>query len=209
MANPVTGSVRWNVGIAIHLAVRERGLMHLRIRRQLTGSIDGVRLDRFRAGIVYEVGTQLAGVFLAEGWAEPAAEVGAVAAVCPAPSRTAALVLVVDDETRGRRFTTRLLTGKGYETEEAGDGREAIVCLCEHSPDLVLLDLYMPFMDGWQFRAEQQRLPDRRLADIPVLLVTGADVTIDHAATLRAVGLVQKPFYPERLLDAVRKALPS
>ena len=157
--------------------------MHLRIRRQLTGSIDGVRLDRFRAGIVYEVGTQLAGVFLAEGWAEPAAEVGAVAAVCPAPSRTAALVLVVDDETRGRRFTTRLLTGKGYETEEAGDGREAIVCLCEHSPDLVLLDLYMPFMDGW--------------------------LTIDHAATLKAVGLVQKPFYPERLLDAVRKALPS
>jgi len=64
-------------------------------------------------------------------------------------------------------------------------------------------------MDGWQFRAEQQRLPDRRLADIPVLLVTGADVTIDHAATLKAVGLVQKPFYPERLLDAVRKALPS
>ena len=183
MANPVTGSVRWNVGIAIHLAVRERGLMHLRIRRQLTGSIDGVRLDRFRAGIVYEVGTQLASVFLAEGWAEPAAEVGAVAAVCPAPSRTAALVLVVDDETRGRRFTTRLLTGKGYETEEAGDGREAIVCLCEHSPDLVLLDLYMPFMDGW--------------------------LTIDHAATLKAVGLVQKPFYPERLLDAVRKALPS
>ena len=87
--------MRWNVGITIHLAVREGG-MHLRIRRQLTGSIDGVRLDRFHAGVVYEVGTQLASVFLAEGWAEPAAEVGAVAAVCTAPSRTAALVLVVE-----------------------------------------------------------------------------------------------------------------
>jgi len=176
--------------------------MHLRIRRQLTGSIDGVPLDRFHAGVVYEVGTQLANVFLAEGWAEPIAEDGA-------PSRIAALVLVVDDESRVRRFTTRLLTGKGYEAVEAADGREAMVRLCEHSPDLVLLDLYMPFMNGWQFRAEQQRLPDKRLAAIPVLLVTGAGGAVDDAATLKAVGLVQKPFHSERLLDAVKKALPS
>jgi chemosensory pili system protein ChpA (sensor histidine kinase/response regulator) len=176
--------------------------MRLRIRRKLTGSIDGVPLDRFRAGGVYEVGTQLANVFLAEGWAEPVAEDGAA-------RRIAALVLVVDDETRVRRLTTRLLTGKGYEAVEAGDGREAIARLCEHSPDLVLLDLYMPFMDGWQFRAEQQRLPDRRLAAIPVLLLTGAGGAVDHAKTLKAVGLVRKPFYPERLLGAVKKALPS
>lgn len=183
--------------------------MHLRIRRQPVGSIDGVRLDRFRVGVVYEVGTQLGSVFLAEGWAEPVAEAGAVAAVCPASIRSPALVLVVDDETRVRRFTTRLLTGKGYEAVEAGDGREAMARLCEHSPDLVLLDLYMPFMDGWRFCAEQHRLPDRRLAAIPVLLLTGADKTVDHAATLHAVGLVHKPFNPERLLDAVKKALPS
>lgn len=176
--------------------------MHLRIRQRLTGSIDGVQLDRFRAGVVYEVGTQLANLFFAEGWAEPVAKDGA-------PSRNAALVLVVDDDTCVRRFTTRLLTGKGYATAEAGDGREAMARLCEHSPDLVLLDLYMPVMDGWQFRAEQQRLRDRQLAAIPVLLLSGADKAVDHVATLKAVGLVQKPFYPERLLDAVKKALPS
>jgi CheY-like chemotaxis protein len=180
----------------------EAGFMHLRIRRRLTGSIDGVQLDRFRAGVVYEVGTPLGNVFLAEGWAEPVDMDGA-------PSRKAALVLVVDDDTCVRRLTTRLLTGRGYAAAEAGDGQEAMVRLCDHSPDLVLLDLYMPFMDGWQFRAEQQRLRDRRLAAIPVLLLSGGDQAVDHVATLKAVGLVQKPFYPELLLDAVKKALPA
>jgi len=71
----------------------------------------------------------------------------------------------------------------------------------------VILDLNMPVMDGWQFRAEQQRLPDGHLATIPVLLVTGADDAPDHAVRLKAVGLVKKPFDPDQLLEAVQQAL--
>ena len=56
--------------------------MRLRICRQLHGSIDGVALDHFQIGLIYEIGTQVASVLLAEGWAEP---VGAADSVRPAP----------------------------------------------------------------------------------------------------------------------------
>jgi len=79
--------------------------------------------------------------------------------------------------------------------------------LCEHVPDLVLLDLNMPVMDGWEFRAEQQQLLNSQLASIPVVLVTAAPDARDHAATLKAVGVVEKPFAPKQLLEAVKLAL--
>jgi DNA-binding response OmpR family regulator len=85
--------------------------MRLRICRRLQGSIDGVALDHFQIGLIYEIGTQIASVLLAEGWAEP------------------------------------------------------------------------------------------------VLLLTGADGADRHAATLEAVGAIEKPVDPDRLLNAVRTAL--
>ena len=63
-------------------------------------------------------------------------------------------------------------------------------------------------MDGWQFRAEQQRLADERLAAIPVLLMTGEEDAADHAEKLQAVGLVKKPFEIAHFLQAVERALP-
>jgi CheY-like chemotaxis protein len=89
----------------------------------------------------------------------------------------------------------------------AQHGREALERLCERCPDLVLLDLNMPVMDGWQFRAEQRRLVEPRLVNVPVLILTGADGANQHASTLDAVGAVEKPFDPNRLLNAVRTAL--
>ena len=89
------------------------------------------------------------------------------------PNRLTALVLVVDDHTDLREFAARVLASSGYDVIEAFDGRDAISSLCRHAPDLVVLDLNMPGMDGWQFRAEQEALPDGHLAAIPVLLVTG------------------------------------
>jgi CheY-like chemotaxis protein len=180
--------------------------MRLRICRQPTGTIDGIALDQFRPGLVYDVGSQLASVFLAEGWGEPfAGEVDPQPA--RPPNRGAALVLVVDDHTDMRQLTARILACNGYEVIEALDGRDAILSLCQHAPDLVLLDLNMPVMDGREFCAEQQRLPDGHLAAIPVLLVTGVDGARDEAVKLKAVGLVKKPFDPAQLLKAVEKAL--
>jgi CheY-like chemotaxis protein len=182
--------------------------MRLRICRRLQGSIDGVALDRFQIGVIYEIGTQVASVLLAEGWAEPP---GAADSVRPAPRpppiRINAMVLVVDDEPDLRELVAELLLSHGYNVVLAQHGREALERLCEHCPDLVLLDLNMPVMDGWQFRAEQRRLLEPHLVNIPVLILTGAGGADQHAATLEAAGAIEKPFDPDRLLHAVRTAL--
>lgn len=165
--------------------------MRVRIRRRPRGTVDGIALDRYHAGLVYEVGTQLAALLLAEGWGEPAA-----------------LVLVVDDHDDLRQLAASVLKSNGYDVIEALDGQDAIASLCRHAPDLVLLDLNMPIMNGWEFRAAQQQLPDEDLAAIPVVVVTEADDPGDHAAALKAAGLVKKPFNPEQLLEAVERVLP-
>ena len=180
--------------------------MRLRICRQPAGTIDGIRLDQFRPGLVYDIGSQLANVFLSEGWAEPVAAQGEL--VRPPPHRIAALILVVDDQTDLRQLTADLLSCNGYDVVQASHGREAIAKLSEHSPDLVVLDLNMPIMDGWQFRAEQLRLPDGRLTAIPVLLLTGEDRPDDQIRTLKAVGFIKKPFDADELLAAIQTALP-
>jgi CheY-like chemotaxis protein len=117
------------------------------------------------------------------------------------------LVLVVDDDSEVRHLTAAVLSCHGYEVAEAQHGRDAINWLEHHAADLIVLDLNMPIMDGWQFRAEQQQLEDQRLATIPILLVTGADGAADHATTLQAAGLITKPFNPEHLLLATAAAL--
>jgi CheY-like chemotaxis protein len=179
--------------------------VRLRISRQPAGTIDGVRVDHFRPGRTYDIGTQLASVFLAEGWGEPVADNPHVP---PHPiHRVGALVLVVDDDTVLRRLTVDVLSCNGYEVLQARDGKEAIAQLCEHSPDLVVLDLNMPVMDGWQFRAEQLRLPDGHLTAIPVLVLTGEDGLDDHVGMLKAVALIKKPFDADELLNAIQMAL--
>jgi CheY-like chemotaxis protein len=179
--------------------------VRVRICRQPAGTIDGVRVDHFRPGLIYDIGIQPANVFLAEGWGEAVAD----RSESQRPlNRVAALVLVVDDEIDLRHLTTDLLLCHGYDVVQAGHGQEAIVQLREHSPDLVVLDLNMPVMDGWQFRAAQLRLSDGRLTAIPVLLLTGEDRPDDQVATLQAVGLIRKPFDPDELLNAIQAALP-
>src|SRR5438093_10220027 len=184
--------------------------MCIRICRRLQGSIDGVAIDHFQIGLIYEISTQVGSVLLAEGWAEP---VGAADRTLttprPRPKRASAMVLVVDDESDLRQLVAELLSGHGYDVVLAQHGREALERLCDHCPDLVLLDLNMPVMDGWQFRAEQRRLLEPDLVNIPVLILSGADSADQHAATLDAVGAIEKPFDPDRLLNAVRMALPA
>lgn len=180
--------------------------MRVRICRQPAGAIDGMSVEHFRPGLVYDVGSQLASVFLAEGWAEPADRHESRPTTQPS-DRVAAIVLVVDDDTDLRRMTADVLACNGYGVIEAQHGREGIARLVQDTPDLVVLDLNMPVMDGWEFCAEQRRLPDGRLASIPVVLVTGADGAAEHRVTLKAVGVVEKPFDPERLLAAITTAL--
>ena len=164
--------------------------MRLRICRPPTRKIDGFDVDTHCAGSICELGPQLANVFMAEGWAEPVAR-----------------VLLIDDDAELRALTISVLIRDGYDVVEARHGNEAIRMLAEYSPDVIVLDLEMPVMDGWQFRAEQQSLPDARLANIPVLLMTAVSSAEEQVAPLRAVGLIPKPFDPDRLLAAIRAAL--
>ncbi|WP_437761157.1 response regulator [Sorangium sp. So ce281] len=113
-------------------------------------------------------------------------------------------ILVVEDDLDIRSILTQLLAFEGYDVEEAADGAEALALLRRDGPPaLILLDLMMPIMDGWQLRAELQRDPE--LSSIPVVIVS-ADVRVEQEASrLRVAGLLKKPLQIEPLLELVHR----
>ena len=183
--------------------------MRLRILIQPIGTLDGMALDRFRVGGTYELGTQVAGVFLAEGWAEVIGDDETPGRVRPPPAlaHIRPLLLLVDDDAVMRQMTETLLTAHGYDVIAAVHGRDGIERLREQCPHLIVLDLDMPVMDGYQFRREQRYLADKTRAAVPVLLMTGENDAPSHADALQATGLIAKPFDPDDLLDAVSAAI--
>lgn len=107
-------------------------------------------------------------------------------------------VLIVDDEPDIREAVSELLSEEGYEVLGAADGDEALRKARACHPSLVLLDLMMPGMNGWEFRARQKGDPE--LATIPVVVVSA----LGRAAGVDAVAYLEKPFELEALLSAVR-----
>ena len=114
-------------------------------------------------------------------------------------------ILIVEDNDDTRRALAMLLNLEGYAVATAEDGLAGLRALLEQRPSLVLLDLTMPLMDGWEFRAEQRSLPDQSLAAIPVILLTALSDAGRHARELGAAGFIQKPVEFAALLDAVRR----
>jgi CheY-like chemotaxis protein len=107
-------------------------------------------------------------------------------------------ILVVEDDEDAREALVALLQMKGYHAVPAGNGREALDYLDQApAPDLIILDLWMPVMDGWQFRSEQTRNP--RLAHIPVIVVTA----LSDRADVDANEVIIKPVDVDRLLTSV------
>lgn len=185
--------------------------MRLRILTPPTDSIDGVSFEHLFVGDVYELSTEVACVFLVEQWAELVMEDEAIVVRSPTAAvlDVAPVVLVVDDDPYVRRLIETLLTAGGYHVILAADGKDAIQLLRHRCPDLIVLDLNMPVMDGWAFRTEQRDLPDQKRATVPVLLMTGEDNATAFADTLQAVGVIKKPFDPLALLDAISAAMHS
>lgn len=114
-------------------------------------------------------------------------------------------VLVVEDDLATREATALVLRGEGLEVEAVADGRAALERLRSGpQPDLVVLDLVMPAVDGWALREEM--LLDPWLAAIPVLVCSGAPDLPARAARLRAAAVLVKP-YELRDLAAQARAL--
>ena len=156
--------------------------------------VDGFDVREYRAGLVgetYEVDANLAQYLIAAGYAERTKE-GQKA------------VLVVDDDRDVRAMLNHVLAFAGFAVIEAANGRDALVALVKHRPALIILDLMMPGVDGAQFRQAQRRLQDHELANVPILVVSGADNAKQMAKTLGAAGIFEKPLDLDRILTVVQ-----
>jgi CheY-like chemotaxis protein len=113
-------------------------------------------------------------------------------------------ILIIEDDADIRDALMQILEFEGYQVAAANNGQEALEFL-HHSekPDLILLDLMMPIMDGWQFRAEQRRDPE--LSAIPVVIVSADGRVYQKATAIGAAGYLKKPVELEILLSTVER----
>jgi CheY-like chemotaxis protein len=112
------------------------------------------------------------------------------------------LVLIVDDDPDILQTLGLCLSTEGYRVLMAANGEEALEVLKSERPHVILLDLMMPVMDGWQFVAEM----DARGQRGPPLLILSADRAVQgHAGNLRASGHLAKPFDLDELLTKVQQ----
>src|SRR5687768_10295039 len=102
-------------------------------------------------------------------------------------------VLVIEDHADTRHMVQEYLQCQGIATVGAENGLAGLGALREHRPSLILLDLSMPVMDGWHFRAEQQRLAEAALAQVPVVVLSALNDCEEHARTLGALDVLPKP----------------
>jgi len=116
-------------------------------------------------------------------------------------------VLIADDEPTIRALVNAVLDGPGVRIVEAADGSEAVEMIRRYRPDLVLLDVVMPRMDG--FAVCQTMKAEESMARTPVLLLTALAQESDHERARRAGadGVVQKPFSPAVLRATVESIL--
>jgi CheY-like chemotaxis protein len=116
-------------------------------------------------------------------------------------------VLVVEDDLDIRDAVVEILQDEGYDVSAAADGRQALDLLetLAPLPDIILLDLMMPVMNGFQFREEQLKKP--ALARVPVLIVTADAHAMAKAEALQAAGFIQKPLKIQPLLDTIERVL--
>jgi CheY-like chemotaxis protein len=110
-------------------------------------------------------------------------------------------VLIVEDDDDLREMMAQLLSIEGFQTTTVANGREALEYLHGAAkPDVILLDLMMPVMDGWEFRRQQKADPE--LAPVPVIVLSALDQS--RAAGVDAAAFLKKPLDFDRLLELVR-----
>ena len=116
-------------------------------------------------------------------------------------------ILVVEDTEDNRQILRDLLGMAGYEMVEAHDGAQGVAMAAEHRPDLILMDIQMPVLDGYE--ATRRIKADPALAAIPIVAVTSYALSGDEAKT-RAAGCddyIAKPYSPRQMLAKVRSII--
>ena len=117
-------------------------------------------------------------------------------------------ILCIEDEPEMIDLIRLILNRRGFEVEGADGGIEGLEMIRNNPPDLVLLDLMMPDMDGWE--VYQQMKADEKTSGIPVIVVTAKAQNIDKVLGLHIAKVddyISKPFSPQALLDSVEKVL--
>ena len=117
------------------------------------------------------------------------------------PDAAPPVVLVADDDPEMRQLIVDVLATAGFRTLTAADGEEAVALALEHSPDLVVLDVMMPRMDGYTALTRLRGQPATR--EIPVVILTGQGDPIYRSvsAGVGAVAHLAKPFAPRLLVE--------
>ena len=117
-------------------------------------------------------------------------------------------ILIADDHEDNRELLQLLLSGAGYNVREARDGQECLTLAREESPDLIVMDLSMPVLDGWGLLQELKA--DQRTLAIPCMAVTAhADLERNQALKTGFSAYVSKPYKAETLLKAIATVLAS
>jgi CheY-like chemotaxis protein len=111
-------------------------------------------------------------------------------------------ILVVDDDPDLLQLVRMVLTNNGYSVRTADNGSQALEAVARRMPDLILLDMRMPVMNGWEFarelRARHERIP-------PLMVVTAAEDAAARASEIGARGFIAKPFNVGQILESVRR----
>jgi len=116
----------------------------------------------------------------------------------------AQVVVCVEDEPEMIDLIRLILSNRGCEVIGANGGKQGLEFVRQHKPDLVLLDLMMPDMDGWE--VYQQLKADEETRDIPIIVVTAKAQSIDKVLGLHIAKVddyISKPFSPQELLDSI------
>jgi two-component system cell cycle response regulator DivK len=118
-------------------------------------------------------------------------------------------ILVVEDQADNLQILRDLLTSEGYQILEAEDGEQGVTAAAAERPDLILMDIQLPLLDGYE--ATRRIKADPALRAIPIIAVTSYALSGDEAKA-RAAGcddFVPKPFSPRQLMAMIRKYLPK
>ena len=115
-------------------------------------------------------------------------------------------ILIVEDDDDLRDLVRTMLELEGFDVRTAQHGREALDRVAEHMPDLILLDIKMPVMDGRSFAVEFKA---RHGGLVPIVVMTAAEHAANRAQEVGAMGWLSKPFAFDELVKTVRSHLPA